>query len=89
MPPSLTNHSTALLPITRAFVLEKNTLGDVIDYRAAVAGALRLVPDDGVPIKLAADYQHMADDGLFLDDAEPFDALLRRCGAIELKANTP
>jgi hypothetical protein len=26
--------------------------------------------------KLAADYQQMVDDGLFLDDAEPFEALL-------------
>ena len=71
------------------FFVEKNAQGDVIDYHAAVAGALRLVPDDGALVKLAADYQHMVDDGLFLDDAEPFDALLRRCGAIELKANMP
>jgi hypothetical protein len=34
-----------------------------------------------------ADYQHMVDDGLFLDDIEPFEALLARCRAIELKAN--
>jgi len=45
------------------FFLEKNTHGDVIDYR------------------------HMVDDGLFLDDAEPFDALLERCRTIQQKAN--
>jgi len=37
--------------------------------------------------KLAIDYQHMVDDGLFLDDAEPFDTLLDRCRAIQQKAN--
>jgi len=38
--------------------------------------------------KLAADYQHMVDDGLLLDDAEPFDALLDRCRTIQQKANS-
>jgi hypothetical protein len=69
------------------FFAEKNSHGEVIDYQAAVAGALQLVPDDGALAKLAVDYQHMVDDGLFLDDAEPFDALLERCRAIQQKAN--
>ncbi|TAM59405.1 MAG: nucleotidyl transferase AbiEii/AbiGii toxin family protein [Rhodanobacter sp.] len=69
------------------FFAEKNTHGDVIDYHAAVAGGLQLVPDDGALAKLATDYQHMVDDGLFLDDAEPFDALLERCRVIQQKAN--
>ena len=71
------------------FFAEKNTHGKVIDYHAAVAGGLQLVPDDDALAKLAADYQHMVEDGLFLDDAEPFDALLERCWAIQLKANAP
>jgi Nucleotidyl transferase AbiEii toxin, Type IV TA system len=71
------------------FFAEKNTNGEVIDYHAAVAGALQLVPEDGALAKLAVDYQHMVDDGLFLDDAEPFDALLERCNAIQQKANAP
>ncbi|MGO8858545.1 MAG: nucleotidyl transferase AbiEii/AbiGii toxin family protein [Steroidobacteraceae bacterium] len=71
------------------FFAGKNTHGEVIDYHAAVAGALQLVPDDGALAKLATDYQHMVDDGLFLDDAEPFDALLERCRAIQQKANSP
>ena len=70
-----------------AFFAEKNTQGEVIDYHAAVAGGLQLVPDDSALAKLAADYQHMVDDGLFLDDAEPFEALLERCRAIQQKAN--
>ena len=70
------------------FFAEKNTHGEVIDYHAAVAGGLHLVPDDGALAKLAADYQHMVDDGLFLDDVEPFETLLDRCRAIQMKANS-
>jgi|SRR3569623_1149656 len=69
------------------FFPEKNTHGEVIDYHAAVAGGLQLVPDDGALTKLAADYQHMVDDGLFLDDAEPFAALMEQCQTIQQKAN--
>jgi hypothetical protein len=71
------------------FFAEKNTHGEVIDYHAAIAGALHLVPDDGALAKLAVDYQHMVDDGLFLDDVESFDALLESCQAIQQKANAP
>jgi hypothetical protein len=72
-----------------AFFAEKDTQGEIIDYHAAIAGELHLVPDDGALAKLAVDYQRMVDDGLFLDDVEPFDALLERCRAIQRKANTP
>ena len=53
----------------------------------AIASGLQLVPDDDALAKLAADYQQMVDDGLFLDDAEPFEALLDQCRAIQAKAN--
>lgn len=33
---------------------------------------LQLMPNDGALAKLAADYQHMVDDGLFLDDVDTF-----------------
>ena len=69
------------------FFAEKNTQGDVIDYHLAVSGGLQLVPDDGVLAKLATDYQHMVDDGLLLDDAEPFESLLERCKTIQQKTN--
>jgi hypothetical protein len=69
------------------FFAEKSPQGDVIDYHAAVSGELRLVPDDDALAKLAADYQHMVDDGLFLDDAEPFETLLNKCRAIQKNAN--
>lgn len=70
------------------FFAEKNSQGDVIDYHAAVSGRLQLVPDDGALAKLAADYQDMVDDGLFLDDVDPFEGLLERCRVIQHKANT-
>jgi Nucleotidyl transferase AbiEii toxin, Type IV TA system len=70
------------------FFAEKNSHGEAIDYHAAVAGQIQLVPDDGALAKLASDYQHMVDDGLFLDDVEPFEALLDQCRAIQVKANS-
>lgn len=64
---------------------EKNIKGELIDYHAAVSGGLRLVPGDGALTKLAADYQHMVDDGLFLEEVESFDALLAKCQTIQDK----
>lgn len=69
------------------FFAEKDARGNAIDYHAAVSGGLQLVPADGPLAKLAADYHHMVDDGLFLDDAESFEALLERCRVIQHKAN--
>jgi hypothetical protein len=54
---------------------------------SGVAGGLRLVPDDDALAKLAADYQHMVDDGLFLDEVESFDTLLQHCKTVQEKAN--
>lgn len=70
-----------------AFFAEKNAHDDVIDYHAAVSGGLQLVPGDDALAKLAADYQHMVDDGLFLDDVESFEVLLQQCRAIQQTAN--
>ncbi len=70
------------------FFAENNAHDDAIDYHAAVSGGLQLVPGDDALAKLAADYQHMVDDGLFLDDVESFEVLLERCRAIQQKANS-
>jgi Nucleotidyl transferase AbiEii toxin, Type IV TA system len=70
-----------------AFFTEKDSQGAVIDYHAAVTGRLQLVPDDGALANLDTDYQHMIDDGLFLDDAEPFKDLMKQCQSIQRKAN--
>jgi len=69
------------------FFAEKSPDGEPIDYHAAVSGGLCVVPDDGDLARLATDYQHMVDDGLFLDEVESFDALLRQCRSIQEKAN--
>jgi len=69
------------------FFAEKGPDGESIDYHAAVSGGLRLVPDEGALAKLGTDYQHMINDGLFLDEVESFDALLRQCQSIQEKAN--
>jgi hypothetical protein len=50
---------------------EKDSKGNLIDYAAAVSGALQLVPD-AKPLKtLEADCEKMADDGILLEDAAP------------------
>jgi hypothetical protein len=69
------------------FFAEKAADQTAIDYAAAVAGELRLVPQGEALKALSEDYARMVDDGLLLDDAEPFDALMARCGDIAEKAN--
>lgn len=67
------------------FFAERNLDGVLIDYHAAVTGGLCLVPDHGALAKLAADYQRMVDDGLFLDEVEPFEVLMDRCAPFSAK----
>lgn len=69
------------------FFAEKNTQGDAIDYHAAVTGGLQLVPNGDALANLVIDYQHMIDDGLLLNDAEPFEVLIAQCLEIQKKAN--
>ena len=69
------------------FFAEKDSDGEPISYHAAVTGALQLVPEGRALAELAADYQNMVDDGLFLDEVESFDDLLRQCQTIQDKAN--
>lgn len=61
------------------FFVERTLHEEWIDYHATVSGRLRLVLHDHASAKLAADYQRMIDDALFLDNVEPFEALLERC----------
>ena len=61
--------------------------GNVIDYAAAVSGHLQLVPNAVALKVLEADYKKMADDGILLDDAEPFAKLIARCTDVEKRAN--
>jgi hypothetical protein len=62
--------------------------GQQIDYPAAVNGSLQLLPNGrGERKLLEADYKKMADDGILLGDAEPFDKLMDRCHDLQKRAN--
>jgi hypothetical protein len=69
------------------FFRTKDRNGAPIDYAAAVSGALRLVPDAKGVKELEADYRKMSDAGILLDDAEPFAELMKRCAALQQRAN--
>ena len=71
----------------RMFFLEKAVDRSPIDYAAAVSGGLQLVPDGEASKALEVDYGRMVEDGLLLDDAEPFEALMARCAEIAGRAN--
>lgn len=64
------------------FFSEKAADRSVIDYSAAVAGQLRLVPQGEALAALGDDYRRMTEDGLLLADAPPFEAVIERCGEI-------
>ncbi|OJX74305.1 nucleotidyl transferase AbiEii/AbiGii toxin family protein [Magnetospirillum sp. 64-120] len=69
------------------FFAEKAADGEVIDYEAAVGGKLQLAPGGAARTALAKDYARMVEDGLLLEDAEPFEALIERCADIVDRAN--
>lgn len=60
-----------------------------IDYAAAVAGQISLVPKGDALNALRADYEAMVADGLLLADAESFDHLMGICRQIESVLNAP
>jgi len=59
-----------------------------IDYAAAMNGGLQLVPAGDGAKALAEDYARMVDDGLLLEEAEPFETLMERCADIATRANS-
>ena len=69
------------------FFQENDARGQRIDYEAAVAGGLQLVPTGTALLELADDYARMLADGMLLDESELFDTLMERCAAIETLAN--
>lgn len=69
------------------FFAEKAPDGAAIDYGAAVNGSLMLAPDGEARAALADDYRRMVEDGLLLDEAESFDALMARCSEIATEMN--
>ena len=69
------------------FFAEKAADRSPIDYVAAIDGALQLVPGGDAAKALHEDYGRMVEDGLLLEDAEPFEALMKRCADIAARAN--
>ncbi|ARP80107.1 hypothetical protein CAL12_04215 [Bordetella genomosp. 8] len=69
------------------FFAEKAADRASIDYAAAVNGGLHLVPGGMAFKALQDDYARMVEDGLLLDDAEPFEELMGRCADIAVRAN--
>jgi hypothetical protein len=62
--------------------------GEWIDYHVAVSGKLQIGPDEKTRKELQADYQKMADAGLLLGDAVPFDEIMKRCETLQKRANS-
>lgn len=70
-----------------ALFREKDAAGAWVDYERAVSGGLRLVPPGAARDALEQDYGRMVDDGMLLEDAEPFGVLMERCADLEARAN--
>lgn len=70
------------------FFAGKAADGTAIDYGAAVNGHLHLVPGGKASAALEDDYRRMVDDGLLMEDAEPFKTLMARCTELAERANS-
>jgi hypothetical protein len=70
------------------FFRANDSVGNPIDFDKAVSGNLKLVPYGGALEALEAGYKMMSDDGILLDDAEPFSIVIERCVGIEKRANS-
>jgi hypothetical protein len=69
------------------FFRENSASGKVVDYQAAVTGALSLVPEGEGRRVLAADYEQMSGSGLLPVGAPSFDEVMAHCAEIEARAN--
>jgi hypothetical protein len=69
------------------FFAERAADRSPIDYAVAVSGGLRLVPVGDALKALEEDYARMIEDGLLLEDVEPFETLMVRCANIAERAN--
>ncbi len=69
------------------FFLEKDGSGNIIDYHAAVDGALSIVPVAAARAALAQDYEAMRADEVMIGAGLAFDDLMQACGDVEAQAN--
>lgn len=80
------------VPITVAdhksfFFLEKDADGGVIDYKSAVTGKLRIVPEGAARDALQEDYTAMIGDAMMLGTPLAFDQLMLVCSDIQERMN--
>jgi len=80
--------ATAVARHKAMFFAEKAADRSPVDYAAAVNGDLQLVPAGDGAKALEEDYARMVEDGLLLEDAEPFEALMEHCAEIAARANS-
>lgn len=69
------------------FFIEKDADGKVIDYIAAIAGHLSIVPQGEARAALEKDYAAMLADEIMVGNALPFDDLMSACADLEVKVN--
>lgn len=69
------------------FFAEKAADRSPIDYASAGNGGLQLVPAGDGAKALADDHARMVDDGLLLDEAEPFETPTECCADVTSRAN--
>ncbi len=69
------------------FFPEKDAAGNTVDYVAAVAGTLHVVPEGAAREALAADYASMLEDQVMVGDALPFEDLMSACEEVAARAN--
>lgn len=88
---AITNRAVAAVVANHKafFFLEKDADGDVIDYKSAVTGNLRIVPEGAARNALQEDYAAMIGDGMMLGESLAFDQLMQACSDIQERANQP
>ncbi|MFO1268981.1 MAG: nucleotidyl transferase AbiEii/AbiGii toxin family protein [Rubrivivax sp.] len=70
------------------FFSEKDSAGHTVDYFAAVAGSLQVVPEGAAREALAVDYASMLEDQVMAGDVMPFSDLMAACAEVASRANT-
>jgi hypothetical protein len=69
------------------FFAEKDANKVWIDYEAAVAGMIQLVPEGGALESLERDYLAMLDDGLLASNASTFSEIMEICSGLQTDIN--
>jgi hypothetical protein len=70
------------------FFAEKDKNGTVIDYKTAVDGNMRIIPDGSALKKLRDDYAMMQDSQIVREGAPSFDEILESCAVMERELNS-